>query len=177
MDALKHNDYDSAKQIYSQLLAARSSAAPTPLTKEAEMEALLERKRKLSAVQVEETPYANQEPPEGFEDDRLSTVSGGVSLVVKKKLPNLDSFLAQTTSEDNVSFDDLMSEARKKEALKTHHLWLHDKELQHQIVSVQPMMMAVVIFFQIFNPVAMVTETRRTAETGERRRRQGLDDL
>ena len=40
----------------------------------------------------------------------------------------LDKFLAHNTSEDNVSFGEIMKEAEKKHRIK--HAWLFDKEQQ-----------------------------------------------
>jgi len=38
---------------------------------------------------------------------------------------NLDKFLARNTSEDNVSFREIMADAEKKQRLK--HAWLYEK--------------------------------------------------
>ena len=38
---------------------------------------------------------------------------------------SLDKFLARNTSEDNVSFSEIMAEAEKKQRLK--HAWLYEK--------------------------------------------------
>ena len=46
----------------------------------------------------------------------------------------LDKFLARNTSEDNVSFVEIMNEAEKKHRLK--HAWLFDKEQQQLNVCV-----------------------------------------
>lgn len=46
----------------------------------------------------------------------------------------LDRFLARNTSEDNISFVEIMKEADKKHRLK--HAWLYDKEQQQ--LNVRP---------------------------------------
>lgn len=46
----------------------------------------------------------------------------------------LDKFLARNTSEDNVSFSEIMAEAEKKRRLK--HEWLYEKVDQQLEVSV-----------------------------------------
>jgi hypothetical protein len=55
----------------------------------------------------------------------------------------LDKFLSKNTSEDNASFDSIISEAEKKERNKVHQAWLHDKEKYHSLVKY----IFVVLFF------------------------------
>ena len=45
----------------------------------------------------------------------------------------LDAFLAQSTSEDNVSFEAIMSDAAKRDMAKVHNAWLFDRERQLKI--------------------------------------------
>lgn len=52
-----------------------------------------------------------------------------------KKLPNLDRFLAKTTSEDNASFEQIMELAEDKEKLK--HAWLYEAEAEFKQVGVK----------------------------------------
>ena len=42
-------------------------------------------------------------------------------------------FLAQNTSEDNVSFDAIMQESKREEKKKVHQSWLFEKEKLHQL--------------------------------------------
>ena len=64
-------------------------------------------------------PYANAEPPE---EDHNRNIS-------------LDRYLSENTSEDNVSFDVLMAESKKKEQTKLHQCWLFEKEKFHLMVN------------------------------------------
>lgn len=47
----------------------------------------------------------------------------------KDALPNLDSFLAKHTSEDNASFEQIMEVAKEKEKVK--HAWLYKAEEEY----------------------------------------------
>jgi hypothetical protein len=64
-------------------------------------------------------PYANSEPP----------VESG------KAHMSVDTYLAKNTSEDNVSFEQLMFEAKKKEQSKVINQWLMEKERLHELVN------------------------------------------
>ena len=66
-----------------------------------------------------EKPYANSEPPS-----------------VSKSTMSVDSYLAKNTSEDNVSFEGLMVESRKKEQSKVINQWLLEKERHHALVNI-----------------------------------------
>lgn len=46
---------------------------------------------------------------------------------------SLDKYLSQNTSEDNMSFDEIMKESEKKHRMK--HAWLYEKEEEQQIVG------------------------------------------
>ena len=75
-----------------------------------------------------EIPYANEEPP----------VSGEIlSSLNNKKTTNtsLDKFLSENTSEDNISFETIMSETEKKNRLKLNQSWLHEREKFLKLVS------------------------------------------
>lgn len=50
---------------------------------------------------------------------------------------SVDKYLALNTSEDNVSFEQLMGEARKKEQSKVINQWLMEKERLHELVSLK----------------------------------------
>ena len=45
---------------------------------------------------------------------------------------SLDKYLANNTSEDNASFDEIIQEAEKKHKVK--HAWLYEQEQQRQQV-------------------------------------------
>lgn len=51
----------------------------------------------------------------------------------KDALPNLDSFLAKHTSEDNASFEQIMEVAKEKEKVK--HAWLYSAEEEYAQVG------------------------------------------
>lgn len=118
-DALRNNDTESLRDLYlkySSLLSRtnRQTAPSTP----AFFDTPITKKKDKS-----ELPYSNDEPP----------TSGEVNQVLnsdKKAITagSLDKFLAENTSEDNISFEVIMNDADKKNKLKLHNTWLHDRE-------------------------------------------------
>jgi len=68
---------------------------------------------------------------------------------------SLDKFLSENTSEDNISFEIIMSEAEKKNRLKLNQSWLHDREQFLKLV---------ISFFKIFpeHYVKLLTNTINT---------------
>jgi len=75
-----------------------------------------------------ETPYSNDEPPLYSSETSLNSDSMAASEEI-----SLDKFLAQNTSEDNVSFDVLMQDSKREEKKKVHQSWLFEKEQLHQL--------------------------------------------
>ncbi len=71
---------------------------------------------KKSNETTSEKPYSNSEPP-------------------KKKNMSVDKYLSQNTSEDNISFEVLMAESKKKEQTKVINQWLFEKERFHSLVN------------------------------------------
>jgi protein DGCR14 len=65
----------------------------------------------------QEAPYSNSEPPSS--PPHIS----------------LDKYLSENTSEDNISFEVLMHESKKKEQTKLHQSWLFEKEKLHLMVK------------------------------------------
>jgi len=118
-DALRNNDTESLRDLYlkySSLLSRtnRQTAPSTP----AFFDTPITKKKDKS-----ELPYSNDEPPTSGEvnqvlnSDKKATTAG-----------SLDKFLAENTSEDNISFEVIMNDADKKNKLKLHNTWLHDRE-------------------------------------------------
>ena len=85
--------------------------------------------KKAKEAKPAETPYANEEPPDGSDENDDSRED-------KEEHVSLDTFLAKNTSEDNVSFDIIINEAEKKEKSKLHNCWLYEKEKFHKLVSI-----------------------------------------
>jgi hypothetical protein len=85
---------------------------------------LITKKKAKKNDETEEAPYCNEEPPD---DDEI--------LKSDKNKVSLDKFLAENTSEDNISFEAIMTDSEKKNKLKVHQGWLHEKEKLHKLVS------------------------------------------
>jgi protein DGCR14 len=121
-EALKTNDFTQVRDLYSKYNSTRydssrssssSSYNQTPSLFDTTTPSLNSKQKRKSK---EEEPYANEEPP------------------VKVKL-SLDQFLSKNTSEDNISFEEIMEEAEKKNRLKSHQQWLHEKEKKYALVK------------------------------------------
>ena len=143
-EALQASDYNKIKELqvrYNNLLAKNNAnEKSTPLSQKNPMtpkyfdggttptfvQAKGSDKRK--TLNSSETPYSNEEPPLFPSDEALinnqKTSSEDISL---------DKFLAQNTSEDNVSFDAIMQESKREEKKKVHQSWLFEKEKLHQL--------------------------------------------
>jgi len=73
----------------------------------------------------------------------------------------LDKFLARNTSEDNVSFADIMAEAEKKRRLK--HAWLYEKVDEQLEVSCHVQLFEVVLF-KMLQLILECSVTRRSTQ-------------
>ncbi|RNA43613.1 DGCR14 -like protein, partial [Brachionus plicatilis] len=119
-EALKANNYDALNDLYERYNKHVASSEPkvnsTP------------RKSDGSATDL---PYANEEPPV---IDLEQPANGKIT-------ESLDTFLANNTSEDNISFEALIEDAEKKQRTKIHQAWLFEKEKQHLKKSEESLML------------------------------------
>ena len=131
-EAKKNNDYDTLRDLYSRYnnilnkTSRRASQPQTPALFDSTPGYVQPKKGK--ETKPAETPYANEEPPDGSED--CVNVNSK-----EEEHVSLDCFLAKNTSEDNVSFDIIINDAENKEKSKLHNSWLYEKEKFHKLVS------------------------------------------
>jgi protein DGCR14 len=139
-EALQANDYNKIKELhirYNNLLAKNNNnEKSTPLTQRTPMTpkyfdggttpTFVQAKSK--SINSNETPYSNEEPPLFPSDEDL--ISNQKTAMEDM---SLDKFLAQNTSEDNVSFEVIMQESKREEKKKVHQSWLFEKEKLHQL--------------------------------------------
>lgn len=111
IDALEHNDTKKMRQLFEKYSFGRPNTdrLPSPATFE--------------------TPVRKDE-----EDDETASIvsvkSEAKSFFEEEKKIGLDDFLANNTSEDNASFEDILAENEKKHRLK--YAWLYKKETEPQ---------------------------------------------
>lgn len=115
-EAVRNNDYDGIRDLmskYSSIVSSEQTPSQTPAYFDTPN---LQNDFFGSKKTSKEKPYANSEPPTQI---NLS----------------VDKYLSQNTSEDNISFEILMAESKKKEQSKVINQWLFEKEKFHALVS------------------------------------------
>ena len=124
-EALKNNDSDSLRDLYIKYssLVSRTNQRSAPSTPAYFDTPITKKKEKPTEI-----PYANEEPPEFGEKSATNVAHDSTNSKPSTSNGSLDNFLATNTSEDNISFEVIMSEADKKNKLKLHQNWLHDRE-------------------------------------------------
>ncbi|CAF0814245.1 unnamed protein product [Brachionus calyciflorus] len=126
-EALKTNDFNTLRDLYEKYNKLLSSSSKSVKSTPSSTPAYFDTPAKKSS----EEPYANEEPPE------ISTENTKEQTVIE----SLDKFLAKNTSEDNISFENLIEESDKKQKTKIHQAWLFEKEKLHQLKSEQSLML------------------------------------
>ena len=144
-EAVKANDFNKIKDLHAKYasLVAKQSGHTTGTPLHNQTPKYFDGNSTPSFIQAKktgkkgETPYANAEPPHN-----LNEMSNEHELKANsEESMSLDKFLSQNTSEDNVSFDVLMSESKREERKKVHQSWLFEKEKFHQIAYESALML------------------------------------
>ncbi|CAF0955308.1 unnamed protein product [Didymodactylos carnosus] len=138
LSALATNDVVTLRELYSKYSIYRGpSPSPTMGAKDtpsSSFETPLEKTHDTPTTRKDEHPKEHIEDENNCDNDSASTIT----TTKKKKARDLtlDNYLNLHTSEDNVSFDQLMEEAEKKERTKLQQSWLfeqqHLKQLEHE---------------------------------------------